>query len=378
MTTKRTSGSTVLHGTGMLLAFALSALPALAADDIAHPDGMAFPVRMIPSIPDAAEVYFATDDYHMIGQTRDPDAIKSLRGGNGSLTYTFTDDGKEIRRINDHGQDACSFWFPDMKHIVWTSTRDNMDMPVGDWSDAANYPTGAELYISDPDGKNVKRLTNNKDYEAEVAVSPDGQWIVFGREHDGRNDIWVMKPDGSGERQVTHTDDWQEGHPMFLPDSKHIMYRAWRQTEIGKIKPTPMTIFTVNLDGTGMRRHTFDRGMNWAPYPAPDGHHYVLVKVLDGNWDVYLGDLAGGEPMRLTTNPAFDGLPNISPSGKKISFAHSTKPGMMQGIRTYIMDVSSLNLGPENYKRFDAGWGEAANGDAPFPDAAPAAARPGS
>lgn len=366
MSNIRVSAPPALYACALFLA-TLSA-SAVADEDREHPSGMIFPVRMIPNIPDAAEVYFATDNYHMIGQTRDPAATKSLRGGNGSLTYTFTDDGKEITRINDHGQDACSFWFPDMKHIVWTSTRDNMDLPVGDWSDAANYPTGAELYLSDPDGRNIKRLTNNKDYEAEVAVSPDGKWIVFGREHDGRNDIWVMKPDGSGERQITHTVDWQEGHPMFMPDSKRIMWRAWRQSEIGKIKPTPMTIFTIALDGTDMRRHTFDKGMNWAPFPAPDGQHYVFVKVVANNWDVYLGDLAGGKPLRLTTNPAFDGLPNISPNGRKISFAHSTLPGMMQGIRTYIMDVSALNLGPEHYRKFDAKWGEAVNGDEPFRD----------
>ena len=46
-------------------------------------------------------------------------------------------------------------------------------MPVGNWSDEGNYPQGAELYVADMDGKNVRRLTNNKNYEAEVAVSPD-------------------------------------------------------------------------------------------------------------------------------------------------------------------------------------------------------------
>ena len=361
MSARRVRESIALCAAATLLAMAL---PAVAAETTPDADGMAFPTHMIPNIPDAAEVYFASDNYHMIGQTRDPDAIKSLRGGNGSLTYIFTDDGKEIWRVNDHGQDACSFWFPDMKHVVWTSTRDNMDMPVGDWSDPANYPTGGELYISDPKGKHVRRLTNNKVYEAEVAVSPDGKWLVFGREENGKNDIWVMKPDGTGERQVTQTDDWQEGHPMFLPDSKRIMYRAWRQSEIGKIKPTPMTIFTVKMDGTDKHRHTFDGGLNWAPYPAPDGQHYVFVRVPEEkNWDVFMGDMTGGEPVRLTFSPVFDGLPNISPNGKKLSFAHSTKPGFMQGIRTFIMDISSLHVGPENYKPFDPKWGENVSAD---------------
>ncbi|MCB2108911.1 MAG: PD40 domain-containing protein [Rhodobacteraceae bacterium] len=331
----------------------------LAAGDFVSSPEFAYPVREIPNIPQAAEVYYASDNYHMIGQTQDPDAIKSVYGGDGNLTYIFTDDGKEIWRVNDHGQDACSFWFPDMKRVAWTSTRDHMDMRAGNWSDPADYPEGAELYTSDPDGKNVTRLTDNDYYEAEVAVSPDGQWIVFGREIDGKNDIWVMRADGSDEHQVTFTDDWQEGHPMFLPDSNRIMYRAWRQTEIGKIKPTPMTIFTVARDGSDMRQHTFDHDMNWAPYPTPDGRHYVFVRIADGNnWDVYLGDLAGGEPKRLTFGPVFDGLPNVSPDGTKLSFAHSTKPGFMQGIRTFIMDVSSLDLGPGRYVPFDPAWGK--------------------
>mgnify|MGYP001374615841 CR=1 FL=1 len=33
----------------------------------------------------------------------------------GALTYTFADDGTNIRRINDKGQDACSYFFPDGK-----------------------------------------------------------------------------------------------------------------------------------------------------------------------------------------------------------------------------------------------------------------------
>jgi Tol biopolymer transport system component len=113
--------------------------------------------------------------------------------------------------------------------------------------------------------------------------------------------------------------------------------------------PPPMTVFTIKQDGTNLKQRTFNQDMNWAPYPAPDGRHYVFVKVVDGkNWEVFLGDLAGGAPMRLTWRDGFDGLPSLSPNGKKMVFARA-EPNH-GGTWLYVMDVSSLNLGPENYK----------------------------
>jgi len=111
-----------------------------------------------------------------------------------------------------------------------------------------------------------------------------------------------------------------------------------------------MTVFTVKHDGSETIQRTFDRDMNWAPYPAPDGRHYVFVRIVeDNNWEIFLGDLSGGEPVRLTFNDSFDGFPSLSPDGTKMLFARSEGPGFMSGLYTNVMDVSSLNLGPENY-----------------------------
>ncbi|MFQ5634448.1 MAG: TolB family protein [Gammaproteobacteria bacterium] len=307
------------------------------------------PVRIIPNIPAAAEAYYAPDDYHLIAQTQDPDA-QSPEGGRigGALTYIFTDDGKVARRINDHGQDACSYFFPDQQRIVWTSTRDRMDMPLGDWASQDEYPQGAELYTSDLEGNDIVRLTDNEWYEAEVSISPNGEWIVFGRQIDGNLNLWRMRPDGSDEQQITFTEDWQPGAPFYLPDNETIMFRAWRASEYGKIKPTPMTVFTIKHDGSELTQRTFDRDMNWAPYPAADGRHYVFVKVVDGgNWEVFLGNLTGAEPLRLTYNIGFDGLPSLSRDGTKMLFARAETG--RDNLSTYVMDMSSLNLGPENY-----------------------------
>lgn len=347
----------------LLLGVAIAVLATgrtLTAGETAPPqDPRELPSYMIPNIPDAAEAYWAPDSRHLIAQTRDPRAVPMQAGGPGALTWIFTDDGKEMWNVNDHGQDGCSFFFPGGQRIVWTSTRDRMHMPVGNWSDSDNYPQGAELYSSDLHGGQVQRLTNNEWYEAEVSVSPDGQWITFGRQIDGKMDIWVMRADGTDEFQVTRTDDWQEGAPFFMSDSEHIIFRAWKRADYKKVRPTPMTVFTIRRDGTNWRRHTHDNGMNWHPVPAPDGRHYVYVKALtETNWEVYLGDLAGGEHRRLTYSDGLDLLAHVSPDGRKMNWARSTRPGFMQGIRTFVMDVSSLGIGPENAVPFDPSWGE--------------------
>ena len=75
------------------------------------------------------------------------------------------------------------------------------------------------------------------------------------------------------------------------------------------------------------------------------------MRIVEGNnWEIFLGDLAGGEPKRLTFNPGFDGFPSLSPDGKKMLFARSTGKSFMSDLYTHVMDVSSLNLGPTNFE----------------------------
>ena len=127
-----------------------------------------------------------------------------------------------------------------------------------------------------------------------------------------------------------------------------------------------MTMFTIKTDGTDWRRHTYDQDMNWAPFPAPDGRHYVFVRVADlrtNNWEVFLGDLAGTPPKRLTFNDKFDGFPAVSPDGKKMVFARSTGERFMSGIKTFIMDISSLGIGTKN--EFNPNWGLPMQDDPP-------------
>ena len=293
----------------------------------------------IPNVGEAAEFYFSPDGRSMIGNAK-------LAGDAHHQVYTFDIDGTNIRRINGTGEDACSFYFPDGRRLLWTSTRDNLDMPKGNYSDPNDYPQGAELYSSNLDGSQVTRLTRNRYYDAEAAVSPDGRWVLFTRQVSGRLDLYRMRPDGTGEVRITNTPDWQEGGAQYLPDSETILYRAWKIEDQGR-RGMPMTIFTIKHDGTGTTPITTEAGTNWAPFPAPDGKQFAFVKLLGSNWEIFMMHLDTKVQRRLTFNEAFDGFPAISPDGKLLGFAsgREAKPGE-RTLYMHLMDISSLGITP--------------------------------
>ena len=180
-------------------------------------------VWQVPNIGQAAEAYFSPDGESLICNA------KHAEDDSAHHVYTLKIDGTDILRINNKGEDACSYYFPSGDKLVFTSTRDRLDLPKGNWSKANDYPQGAELFTCDLDGSNVTRLTNNDYYDAEVSVSPDGEWILFSRQIEGNLDLWKMRIDGSEEFQITNTPDWQEGGSFYIPDSKTILFR-----EIGR------------------------------------------------------------------------------------------------------------------------------------------------
>jgi len=302
------------------------------------PDGLR--VWRVPNISEGAECYFSPDGQSLIYNGKEA-------GDPTHQVYTIRLDGSDRRRINDKGADACSYWRPDGKGLIWTSTRDHLDMKPGNFSDPRDYPQGAEIYTSDLAGGNVKRLTDNTCYDAEVTYAPDGHKILFGRQIEGRMDLWTMDPDGSNQKQITFTPDWQEGGAVYMPDNKTIITRAWKKSD-EDLPARPMQLFLVNEDGSNLRQVTTEAGTHWSPYPAPDGVHAVYVKLLPPrNFEIFLIDLKTGEEKRLTWNDAFDGFPSISPDGRllAISSSRGAKPGQ-RTLSIFLMDISSLGLGP--------------------------------
>jgi Tol biopolymer transport system component len=132
------------------------------------------------------------------------------------------------------------------------------------YSSPTDYPQGAELYTSDLAGHDVHRLTDNSVYDAEVSVAANGKLILFGSQRSGKMELWRAKIDGSDPAPVTHLDGWEPGGAFLFPDSKTVIFHAWRSADAAAHRePLPMSLFTINVDGTGLKALTHDEGTNW-------------------------------------------------------------------------------------------------------------------
>jgi LysM repeat protein len=105
-------------------------------------------------------------------------------------------------------------------------------------------------------------------------------------------------------------------------------------------------LFVVPSAGGSYRRLTTN---NSDTAPAGSGSRVAFMSARDGNWEVYSVNLDGSGLKRLTSNSANDGLPTWSPDGRSIAFV-SNRGGAWA---IWVMDAS----GDNQRKLFDLGGG---------------------
>ena len=89
--------------------------------------------------------------------------------------------------------------------------------------------TRTEIWLADADGSNPTRLTRGPGrWQGSPRWSPDGRSIAFDSQaENGHVDIWTIGVDGSGLRQVTH-DPADDIVPSWSRDGRFIYFSSNR------------------------------------------------------------------------------------------------------------------------------------------------------
>lgn len=198
----------------------------------------------------------------------------------------------------------------------------------------AIYPE-YDIFTARPDGSDLRRLTSTPGYDAEATVSTDGRTIVFTSVRDGDLELYTMRTDGTRVTRLTERLGY-DGGAFFSRDGRWICWRADYPPDSmaapyrdllarHMVRPSAMDLWVMRSDGTGKRQVTDKPGASFAPYFTPDGRSLIY----SSNWEnprgrdfnLYLVPLAGGEPAAVTTDPTFDGFPMFSPDGRWLAFS---------------------------------------------------------
>jgi Tol biopolymer transport system component len=284
----------------------------------------------------AGEAYFSPDARTIIYQ--------AVRGKN-PFYQIFTQPlaGGEPRMVSTgRGRTTCAYFRPDGKKIIFASSH--LDPKVDETEEAERrrladeaadpskrrrryewvFDPHMDIFEADPDGSNMKRLTDAPGYDAEGSYSPDGKQIVFSSTRGGDPDLYIMNSDGSGVRQLVKAPGY-DGGPFFSPDGKRVIFRSDRKEK------DLLQLYVVNTDGTGERALTDNGGVNWCPYWHRDGRHVIYAfaaysnPTVRPNFDLFLMDVDTGNTERITYSPAADVLPVFSPDGKKLMWTSARR-----------------------------------------------------
>src|SRR6266566_4575915 len=190
-----------------------------------------------------------------------------------------------------------------------------------------------QIYVMNPDGSGVARVTNDTGGSVDPIWSPDGKRIAYANFHSGRSEVFVINVVGTGETQLT-TDGGFPG--ACSPDGTRI---AFANSSDGDDE-----IFILNLDGSGVTRLT-DNTFRASPTAwSPNGAQILFLSDReDGDEEIYVMNADGSGVTQLTSGAFVDDDPVWSPDDQQIAF-HSTRDGGDEDI--FVMNAHGSGVTP--------------------------------
>jgi TolB protein len=186
---------------------------------------------------------------------------------------------------------------------------------------------------------------NLNGYVAETTIDPNGRYMTFTSDYQGDLEIYRSDLDGKNIRRLTN-DPGYDGGPFVSWDGRKIVYRRDKvdsEAELSDyqvllkehmVRPSKLEIWTMDSDGSNKKQLTTLGCASFAPFLHPNGQRVIFSSNFGDKrgreFELWTIGSNGYGLERITYAPEFDGFPMWTRDGRKIVFA-SNRNGKVQG-----------------------------------------------
>jgi TolB protein len=168
-----------------------------------------------------------------------------------------------------------------------------------------------EIYLTDFDGTNIRRLTNDRSINLAPAWSGDGNNISYVSYKHDNPDLYVVNLLDRAIKRISM-------HPGLN------ISPAWHPKQ-GKLAATLSftgnpELYLLDITGNILSQLTTSWAIDVSPSWSPDGQQLAYVSNRAGKPQIYVLDLASGRSRRLTFEGDYNTSPAWSPRGDRIAY----------------------------------------------------------
>ena len=250
---------------------------------------------------------------------RDGERIRQSFGDRAVKEIYISDyDGQNQRRLTTgRGLNITPAWSPDARALAYTSYRRGF----------------GDIFISNIyEGTTPENPTKGRGESFLPAWSPDGTRLAFTSDRDGNPEIYVMNRDGSGLLRLTNHPAI-DVTPTWSPSGTQVAFTSDRSG-------SPQ-IYVVSADGAGgARRITNEAYCDRPTWSPPPFNEIAFAARSRGSIDIKILDVAATVVRQLTFGDGLNESPTFAPNGRHLAFT-STRSGRAQ---IYVIDRQGQHL----------------------------------
>ena len=231
-------------------------------------------------------------------------------------------------------------WAPDGRHLYFVSNRGGS---TNVWRVAIDEATGRVL--SDPEP-----LTTPAPFAAHLTISADGQRLAYSSVQETQNIFRLGLDPATGDAlgdpvPVTRgTRFWSNPDPS--PDGQSVVFYSQVQPE--------GDLYVIRTDGTGLRQVTSDTAIDRVPRWSPDGEWIVSFSDRSGEFQVWKSRVDGSELQQVGGEFGEGAVSAWSPDGARLAVTAGETTGHALIMEAHDADAEVVLLppGPPPESRF--------------------------